>query len=170
MAVTVLGIDPGISGALAALDSNGNLVVEDFPVHAVKTSLGRARNELDLVQLAQFIQGISAAVDHVFIERVNAMPGQGVTSMFRFGYSAGAVHGVIAALGLPVTFVTPQTWQKAQGVGAGADAARQRASQLFPQYATELARKKDQHRADATLIARYGLAILVRDSRTPVAA
>jgi crossover junction endodeoxyribonuclease RuvC len=164
MAVTVIGIDPGISGALAALDSGGNLVVEDFPTHAVRTSLGRARHELDLVQLARFIQDISAAVDHVFIERVNAMPGQGVTSMFRFGYAAGAVHGVIAALGLPFTFVPPQIWQRAQGVGAGADAARQRASQLFPQYAAELARKKDQHRADATLIARYGLTLLTQDN------
>ena len=170
MTVTVLGIDPGISGALAALDNLGNLVVEDFPTHAVKTSLGRARHELDLVQLAQFIQGIAAVIDHVFIERVNAMPGQGVTSMFRFGYAAGAVHGVVAALGLPFTFVTPQSWQKAQGVGPGADAARQRASQLFPQYAGELARKKDQHRADATLIARYGLAALTWDNHNVKAA
>jgi len=159
---TIIGIDPGITGAFAALDTTGNLVVEDLPVHGVRTSVGKARNELDLVGFASFITRIVPVIDHVYIERVNAMPGQGVTSMFRFGYSAGAIHGVIAALGLPVTFVPPAVWQRSQGVGSGPDAARQRVSQLYPQYAGELSRKRDQHRADAVLIARHGLGIVTR--------
>jgi crossover junction endodeoxyribonuclease RuvC len=86
------------------------------------------------------------------------MPKQGVTSTFRFGYAAGAIAGVVAGLQLPMTFITPRMWQKAAGVGPLPDEARQRASQLYPATAGRLVRKKDCNRADAILIARYGLA------------
>jgi hypothetical protein len=69
---------------------------------------------------------------------------------------------VCAAYGIPHTFVTPQSWQKATGVGPGPDAARQRAAGLYPQHATSFTRKLDQHRADATLIARHGRAVLAQ--------
>jgi crossover junction endodeoxyribonuclease RuvC len=96
------------------------------------------------------------AIRHVFVERAAARPGQGVTSMFRFGEAAGALYGLVVGLGFPVTFATPQQWQKHHGIGASADAARQRAVQLYPHLAPMLARKRDQHRADALLLACYG--------------
>jgi crossover junction endodeoxyribonuclease RuvC len=76
--------------------------------------------------------------------------------MYRFGEAAGAVYGLIVGLGLPVSFATPQQWQKHHGVGASPDAARQRAVQLYSDLAPQLARKRAQHRADALLLACYG--------------
>jgi crossover junction endodeoxyribonuclease RuvC len=96
------------------------------------------------------------AIHHVFVEDVGPRPGQGTVSMFRFGYASGAIAGVVTALQLPLTFITPRAWQKAAGIGPAPDEARQRASQLYPEIAGRLTRKRDGHRADAVLIARYG--------------
>lgn len=156
----VLGFDPGISGAYAVVGSDGGVLVDDLPVFRTRTANGKSRGELDPVALAHVLGAFAATIDHAFIERVSARPGQGVTSMFRFGYAAGTLHGVLAALQIPTTFVTPQAWQKAMRVAASPDAARQRASALFPKISPRLTAKVHQHRADALLIARWGMAHL----------
>jgi crossover junction endodeoxyribonuclease RuvC len=89
----------------------------------------------------------------IVLEIVGAMPGQGVSSMFQFGRGVGMVEGVIAALGLPITYVAPRAWQKAVGARGGKDGNRLRAVELFPAYASLFARKKDDGRADAALMA-----------------
>jgi crossover junction endodeoxyribonuclease RuvC len=93
----------------------------------------------------------------VYVEQVHAMPGQGVTSMFNFGHSCGTVMGVLGAMGLPCSLVTPQSWKKAAGlIGTDKDAARARAIQLWPKW-RELDKKgKGQALADAALIALTG--------------
>ena len=96
-------------------------------------------------------------VKHAFIEQVGAMPGQGVSSMFNFGHSAGTVMGVISAIGIPYTLVTPQAWKKRAGlIGLDKDAARTRAIQLWPRWTDLGAKMKGQAFADAALIARFG--------------
>jgi len=84
------------------------------------------------------------------------MPKQSAASMFNFGHSAGIVTGCVAALKIPHTFLVPQKWKKAAGVGEGKDAARSRARNLFPGYRPLFARVKDHGLADATLIAFAG--------------
>ena len=64
---------------------------------------------------------------------------------------------MLVTMGVPLTFVLPQVWQKHHGVGPAPDAARQRAAQLYPAIAPQLARKRDEHRADALLLAAFGL-------------
>lgn len=150
----VLGVDPGLSGAIALLDTaaKGTLVVMDMPVVTITTSTKKTRNELNLAALAQDIGAL--APDHVVIERVSAMPGQGVTSMFRFGYAAGAVAGVVAGLGIPLSFVEPKAWKKRLAVPAQPDdASRLIVCRLFPRFADQFRRKLDHNRADAVLIA-----------------
>lgn len=165
----IAGIDPGLSGAIAVLEDARpqDLVLFDLPSFRVSTSTSKARTrgELDMGQLIQFLRETAPAIDHVFIERVSAHPGQGVTSMFRFGYACGAIHMAVAACELPHTFVTPQSWQKTQGVGPGPDVARQRAASLYPTHVQSFQRKLDQHRADAVLIARHGLMLLAHTAR-----
>lgn len=153
----VIGFDPGISGAYAVVASNGDVLVDDLPVFRTRTSSGKTRGELDPVALAHLLGSFGAVIDHAFVERVSARPGQGVTSMFRFGYASGVIHGVLAGLKIPHTFVTPQTWQKAMRLGPSPDAARQRATALNPAMAPYLKSKIHQHRADAMLIATWGL-------------
>lgn len=152
----ICGLDPGVAGAYALIDGNCTAIIDDLPVHRVprgrSTSL---RAELDLHALRLVLR--ERRIDHVFVERAAARPGQGVVSMFRFGYAAGALYGLIVGLGLPITPVLPQAWQKHHGVGPSPDAARQRAVQLYPAVAARLQLKRDAHRADALLIADYGL-------------
>jgi crossover junction endodeoxyribonuclease RuvC len=75
--------------------------------------------------------------------------------MFNFGRSAGIIEGVVAALRMPHTYVTPATWTKAVGRAAGKDASRMRAMELFPDNDDWFRRAKDDGRADAALIAYW---------------
>ena len=150
----ILGIDPGLSGALALYNTSDQTVeVFDMPVLELVRN-GKKKGEVSAQALANLLagRGIKAA----FLERVNAMPGQGVTSVFSFGRSTGIVEGILAAYDIPTTLVTPQAWQKAVGQRAGKDGSRERAMQLFPAQADLFQRKKDDGRSDAALIAYYG--------------
>jgi crossover junction endodeoxyribonuclease RuvC len=99
----ILGIDPGLSGALGFYCSArpDQAAAEDMPV---------AGGEIDTVTLARRIaqrRPVAAVV-----ERVSAMPKQGVASTFRFGTAYGAVRGVLGALQVPVHLVTPGLWKR----------------------------------------------------------
>jgi crossover junction endodeoxyribonuclease RuvC len=136
------------------------LLLEHLPVH--KTQHGKAgkiRNELDLHAIRD--QLVAFNVDLAIIEAVGAMPKQGVTSMFRFGYAAGQLAGLVVGLGLPVHFTTPQAWQRFHRIGGVAGAARQRALELYPHLSALLARRKDDHRCDVLLLATCGLSLTV---------
>jgi crossover junction endodeoxyribonuclease RuvC len=92
----------------------------------------------------------------VIVEQVNAMPGQGVTSMFNFGQTFGAIKGVCAALGLSIFFVRPSKWKKHfELINSSKDSSRTKAIEMYPSLSSELARKKDVNKSDAILIARY---------------
>ena len=150
----ILGIDPGLSGALAFLDTRDNTVdVVDMPTVEVKRN-NKLKREVSAQLVAAIV--IKRHAEAAFLEKVNAMAGQGVSSVFSFGRSAGIIEGVLAAYDIPTTLVTPQAWQKAMGVRDGKDGSRERAMQLFPASAELFQRKKDDGRSDASLIAKYG--------------
>ena len=149
-----IGIDPGLNGAIAFFDiAKGHLSVIDMPVVEMLRG-GKKKREVSAQMLAQIIRLAERPCTAMF-ERVNAMPGQGVTSVFSFGRSSGIVEGVLAALAIPMHIITPQVWQKAASVRGGKDGALQRATELFPAYAGLFARKKDDGRADAACMAWY---------------
>ncbi len=151
----VLGVDPGINGALAFFDvPAGHLEVVDMPTIAAGTNSKRV---VDEAALASCIGGRLARIGHAFVERVGAMPGQGVTSMFSFGRSFGVVLGALAAFQVPITLVQPQRWKSALSVPAAKDGARARASQLLPAYSRLWPLVKHDGRAEAALIAHYGV-------------
>lgn len=89
------------------------------------------------------------------MEQVHAMPRQGVSSTFAFGKACGMIDGVVAARGLPVTYVTPHKWKKAMGVTADKNSSRQAAINLWPSEAELFKRVRDADRAEAALIAQY---------------
>jgi len=150
----ILGIDPGLSGAMAFLDTDtGIIAVEDMPTVEVKRN-NKLKREVSPQLVAAII--IKRHVGAAYLEKVNAMAGQGVSSVFSFGRSAGIMEGVLAAFDIPTTLVTPQAWQKAMNVRDGKDGSRERAMQLFPASAELFQRKKDDGRSDAALIAKYG--------------
>lgn len=148
-----IGIDPGILGALAFLDDNLKcLAVFDMPI-MTKTL---KRQQVNGAELAKIIERHRSIERVACLEQVSAWPGQGVSSVFSFGCSYGIVLGVLAAFQIPVVLITPASWKKRAGlVGKDKDMARTLAQQLYP--AVELGRKRDIGRADALLIARFGL-------------
>jgi crossover junction endodeoxyribonuclease RuvC len=152
----VCGIDPGLDGAVAFLNiPKGTLEVFDMPTVTVLRG-GKKKREVSASMFADLFSVHMNSEIKVFSERVNAMKGQGVTSVFSFGRSSGIIEGVIAARLMPLTLVTPQTWQKACNVRDGKDGSRARAAELYPAYARLFARKCDDGRSDASLIAYYG--------------
>jgi crossover junction endodeoxyribonuclease RuvC len=167
----IIGVDPGGTGALVALDANGELIdTLLMPTLKVgtKTGINGAAIQAWLVKL----KALAACAPfndvkcHAFIELVNAMPSgppgakraMGVGSAFSFGKAAGLVEGVIQGACIPHTLVTPQAWKKHAGlIGSDKDAARSRAIQLYPSCRILDLKGKGQAVADAILIARYGL-------------
>ena len=145
----ILGIDPGMKGCLAHYDGT-ELLLTDMPIHA-KESGG---NDLDIHQLYRIISLYPP--DHCFLEKTTAMPGIAGKAAYSMGKSEGAILACIAAIGVPYTLVRPAQWKKQMGCAADKTLARQRASQLLPQYSHNWERKKDDGRAEAALIALYG--------------
>lgn len=150
----ILGIDPGLNGAIAAYNTDtGEVTVEDMPTVEV-TRNGKKKREVSPQLLSNIIAKAYART--AVVERVGAMPGQGVTSVFSFGRSVGVVEGILAAFDVATTIIAPVVWQKALNVRGGKDGSRERAMQLFPAQADLFGRKKDDGRSDAALIAYYG--------------
>jgi crossover junction endodeoxyribonuclease RuvC len=153
----ILGIDPGLSGALAFYDPKANAVTE---IHDMPTLEIKGKKRLELYQMSTLVEKLAREIKMAFIEDVGAMPGQGVTSMFRFGFAAGAIQGVIASFMVPMTLVRPGVWKGAMGLSHDKDASRARASQLFPRESHRWARKMDDGRAEALLLAVFGSRLL----------
>ena len=146
-----IGIDPGISGAVVALENGAPVEWLRMPV----MSGGGKSRRVNTAALAAWIADRAPAA--AFVEAVGAMPGQGVASMFTFGRAAGAVDGVLGALGVPVTYLTPQAWKRAAGlIGKDKDAARGRAVQIWPAWRALDKKGEGQALADAALIAWAG--------------
>ena len=153
----IFGIDPGVSGAISVLENKKVIEVFDMP-----TMIDGKKNKKQ-VNGAQVTNIIKERLDSekekeiaVVVEHVNAMPGQGVTSMFNFGQSFGVIKGICSALGLPIYFVRPTKWKKHFNlIKTNKDASRTKVIEVYPEISSKLSRKKDSNKADAILIARY---------------
>lgn len=151
MSITI-GIDPGLSGAVSVIYkdgiSDGCAMVHDLPVQRDKSLAwidGRALTEI----LRPYIGGDSVAI----VERVSAMPKQGVASSFGFGVNFGSVLGVLQALQIRIELVTPAKWKRDLGLTAEKHASLHKARLLFPR--AELHLCKHDGRAEALLIAHW---------------
>jgi len=150
-----MGIDPGAFGAVAILDKDSReLVVIDMPTLKVKRG-PRVVNQVDAHMLAEAVRPHVTGNEKALLEKTWAMPGQGVSSTYAFGRAAGIVEGVLAGLSVPFQLIPPATWTKSMRTFGGKDGSRQRAQELFPDYAHLFARKKDDGRAEAALLACY---------------
>ena len=160
----IIGIDPGLSGAIAVLDNNKVLKIYDMPVMAEGKKNKRQLNSAQLVNIIK--ENIKNYEEiNVVVEQVNAMPGQGVTSMFNFGQTFGAIKGVCAALNLPIFFIRPSKWKKYfELINSSKDSSRTKAIEMYPSIADQLSKKKDVNKSDAILIARFFSDTRLKDS------
>lgn len=148
------GIDPGLHGAIALYDASTGEIVDAYDVPLKKVQ-GR-KLALDYLSLVEHFSDLPSP-DRSIIEQVSAMPGQGVSSMFRFGEAYGALTMLLAAERGYYIKVTPQKWKKTlQLEGLDKEAVVRYAIDLFGESAAHfLKRKKDHNRAEAMLLAYY---------------
>ena len=147
----ILGIDPGLEGALSYIDGErAILVCSSLPFYEKTSSTKKTKKFIDQYELASILKK-NKLPDYAYIEQVASSPQMGVVSSFSFGEGYGKVQGVLAGLGVPLTFVPPQVWKKTLNVPKDKKEAIARANQLFPNAAF----KKDGQ-AEASLIALYG--------------
>ena len=159
----IIGIDPGLSGAIAVLHNKKVINMYDMPVMAEGKKNKRQLNSSQLVNiLTDNINGDEETI--VVVEQVNAMPGQGVTSMFNFGQTFGAIKGVCAALKLPIFFVRPSKWKKHfELINSSKDASRTKVIEMYPTLSSQLAKKRDVNKSDAILIAKFYFETKLKD-------
>ena len=158
----ILGIDPGITGAIA-LVSLKKEVEGLWPVPRSKESFINLFELSCLISNARLIAKSKGESVIAYLEKVNAMPGQGVCSMFTFGRAFGAIEGILSAQDVPYVYVTPRRWSKAFHEGiSGCDPKEKSAiavSRIFPNADLRATpRCKTPHKGiiDALLIAEYG--------------
>tara|TARA_Y200000002_G_scaffold117336_1_gene95931 strand:+ start:558 stop:1052 length:495 start_codon:yes stop_codon:yes gene_type:complete len=153
----IIGIDPGISGAMCFFESDIIKDVIEMPVMADGKKNKRQINGPQIVnEIQKRIENIPKKNIFVVVEHVSAMPGQGVTSMFNFGQSFGVIKGICSALKLPIYFVRPVKWKKYFNlIKTDKEASRSKAIQIFPYISSKLSKKKDNNKADAILIASF---------------
>ena len=153
----IIGIDPGISGAICFFEDGQVKEIIDMPVMADGKKNKRQINGPQVYnEILKRINKFQKKDIIVVIEQVSAMPGQGVTSMFNFGQSFGVLKGICSAMQLSMFFIRPAKWKKYFGlIKTEKDASRTKVIEIFPYISSELSRKKDSNKADAVLIASF---------------
>lgn len=147
---TVAAIDPGLKGAIAFMSE------DNIDTHVMPT----IDNQLDIHAVCELL--LEAKIDLCVLEKVGAMPKQGVTSMFNFGKTCGLLEGALAAYRIPYVLVAPQTWQKVMLKDVKGEDPKKRAllacKRMYPNLnllATERSKVPHDGIVDAVLMAKY---------------
>jgi len=154
--MTILGIDPGLSGALAWMNSSGEVMqLEDIPVF----NEGKRKKAVDALALTALL--IDRRPTHAVIEAVHARPTDSKTGAFTFGRNTGALEALVMSAGIPLMRVSPIVWRRFAGLaaGVGKDASLAAELRLHPSCRPMLEGKQARHdRAEAVLMAGWYLA------------
>ena len=153
----IIGIDPGISGAICFFEDGQVREILEMPTMAEgKKNKRQVYGPQIYNEIFSRITKFSKKDIFVVIEQVSAMPGQGVTSMFNFGQSFGVLKGICSAMQISMHFVRPAKWKKYFGlIKTEKDASRTKVIEIFPYISAQLSKKKDSNKADAVLIASF---------------
>lgn len=171
--MTVIGVDPGIHGALSLIVDGCLVGLADMPTVTVKVGPDKLvfnsegvpirrhqmRDRVSATALVALIRGWQddwRDIVKAFVERVHAHENDSAASAFQFGRATGEVIGVLAALGVNIVEVSPQRWKKAMACDADKKKSRRRAQQIFPTSAVLFAAAKNDGAAEAALIGAYG--------------
>jgi len=163
----IIGVDPGINGATAfiELDSKYNTINTIFLSTPSIQRVNKKGRAIACPALVKSIQGILVKYPkhekYAILESVHSISGQGISSSFTFGKTVGIVEGIFTTLEIPITLVTPQAWKKHFGLlKQEKDASRQYVIALYPELSKQFKLKKHTDKADAFLIALYGVKLL----------
>lgn len=149
-----IGIDPGIGGAVAAVTAQGKFIdVMSMPIQMKKSG----RNEVDALALFEWFEALRGKrILYTMLERVSAMPGQGVSGMFSLGDSFGCARAIATAASEQLAYAAPGVWKKKMSLTKNKAYSLTLARQFFPEAAADyLPLKKHEGRAEALLLAKY---------------
>lgn len=158
-----IGIDPGLDGAIAIFNEPADtLIVHDMPTYEV-TKNGKKRREVNAQEVANILRcgDVRQIKRKLIIELSGARPGDGAIQAHRTGVNWGVVYGVVVALNISHSVVSPQAWKKAMKATADKDLSRRRACEEWPDYTNQFSRKKDHGRAEAALMAKYAYRLML---------
>ncbi len=153
----IIGIDPGLTGAIGMIDNDGRFfAVEDLPVmpRSGSSKSAKVKNQINSAELARLLRPHAGQIRLAIVEQVVARPGQAAAATGSLMHSLGSIEGVLASLGIPCQLVTPVVWKKALRLGSDKAQALTMAQRLYP--AAPLGRAKDHNRAEALLLASWG--------------
>lgn len=152
-----LGIDPGLTGALAIVRCAPARTPELISCIDVPTAGEGAKRRVAVAKLADWLSTYERDIKVAYIERAQAMPDQGGSSGFIYGRCTGALEAVVLLHGIPLRSAEPSVWKRAMGLlKQGKEASRSNARLLVTGSSEALARKLDHNRAEAMLIAVWG--------------
>jgi hypothetical protein len=154
----VLGIDPGLNGAMALVDLQTGALVDVWDIPTLTTK----RREIDGYTLAARIDELAGRLVEAWIETPTPRPGQGLQQTVASLRTFGILAGLVMANFIPLHEVAPSAWKRAMHVTGDKDEARKAASTCWPHCAGQWPAKKDHDRAEAALIARYGQQLFAR--------
>lgn len=151
-----IGIDPGLTGAVAAIDVAGSVAVRDIPTVALPGK-GLVSRRIDGLALARLLRELVPAGNDclVMLEDVQAIGGSAVQTMGSMMRSVGVIECAVEILRMPMQRVRAQKWKKLYGIGADKKASLEVARRLYPDAASLIARVMDHNRAEALLIAHH---------------
>lgn len=149
----ILGVDPGLHGAFGIVDGSKVVAVVDTP-----TKIRNQVNEIDIYEVGKFLSPYSDFIKLAVVEEVGVMSGkEGRVSLFNFGKNAGIIHGALGVLGVPIFFVKPAIWKMVMGLSSDKNQSLDMASKLFPDSKHLWSLKKHDGRAEAVLLAWFGV-------------
>ena len=146
MKTLFIGIDPGKKGGIAYIDTQDN------------ASITIPYSDTALIDLCRAASNDWNNEIVCCLEKVGAMPGQGVVSMFNFGQSVGYIKGVLESFRIPYQEITPQKWKREFGLTSDKAASAEVCRKLFPDIdllATPRSKKPHDGMAEALLMAEY---------------
>lgn len=153
----ILGIDPGLRGAMCIKGRSQHLCLEPMP------TIG---DELHLAELARWLRFHASEIQHAYVEETHPFFKASKKSSMTLGRICGSIEGVLAGIGIPYTRVRPNVWTKAMHAGLGENmTAKQKsllaASRMFPGESFRVTQDTPIHDGlvDAALIAEYGFRI-----------
>jgi crossover junction endodeoxyribonuclease RuvC len=151
----IIGVDPGIKGAWAAYDFVEKRLIAARSMPVQKSPID-GKNHIDAKALGMWIDTYAHQTLFAVVEEPNAMPDEGVVSVFRFGHACGMVAGVLGALQIDTLFFKPSVWKMGMGLNNSKDYSRERAMALVPENKKLFSAKKDADKAEAFLLAVFG--------------
>lgn len=167
----VLGIDPGLSGALAVLSCPEGR--EPFLVDVVDMPIvgEDAKRRVRVGAIAKWLDRINDMVGQrpqvAWVERAQAMPDQGASSGFIYGRAVGAVEACVLCCGIPLYTAEPVTWKKHHDLIGKDKSASLELARTIDRAAPALELAKHHNRAEAMLIALWGKATWKLSHLTP---